>query len=159
MARGVTIESGVRFGHGVRCNVQGTGTIRVGAGTEIGARTSLSAGDGAEVEIGPAVFIAGDCIVAASRRVSVGAGSMIAELVSVRDHDHDPAYPPREGRMLVGEVSIGERTWIAAKSTVVRSAGCIGNDATVAAHALVNRPVEPGWLVAGVPARPVRKVR
>jgi acetyltransferase-like isoleucine patch superfamily enzyme len=76
---------------------------------------------------------------------------MLAEMISIRDHDHDPAYPPRSGRTLQSDVVIGERVWLGAKCTVGRGAQ-IGDDAVVAAHAVVIRSVPARSLVAGVPA-------
>jgi acetyltransferase-like isoleucine patch superfamily enzyme len=106
--------------------------------------------------LGERVFVAGGCIIAATRHVSVGGESMVAELVSIRDHDHDPAYPPRSGRILQADVRIGKRVWIGAKATVVRGA-TIEDDAVIGAHAVVNRQVPAAALAAGVPARVKRQ--
>jgi acetyltransferase-like isoleucine patch superfamily enzyme len=91
-------------------------------------------------------------LIAASRHIVIGSESMLAEFVTIRDHDHDPATPPRAGRMLVGELLIGERVWIGAKATIVRRCGTIGSDAVIGANALVNRAVPAGCLAGGVPA-------
>jgi acetyltransferase-like isoleucine patch superfamily enzyme len=149
---GVRVGRGTRFGPGVTCRVQRGGVIELGRGVEIAARTSLIAGPGATLYIGDNVFIGGLCLIAASQRIVIGSGSMLAELVTIRDHDHDPSQPPRAGRMLVGELLIGERVWVGAKATIVRRCATIGNDAVIGANALVNRPVPAGCLAAGVPA-------
>jgi acetyltransferase-like isoleucine patch superfamily enzyme len=152
---GVEIGPKVRFGPDVRCSANG-GRIVIGAGSEVGGGTSLLAQPGAILTLEERVFVAGGCIIAAGRHVSIGAESMVAELVSIRDHDHDPAYPPRSGRTLQADVRIGKRVWIGAKATVVRG-GRIDDDAVIGAHALVNRPVPAAALAAGVPARVKRQ--
>lgn len=126
------------------------------SGVEIGAGTSLTATTrGARLEIGADVFISGGCTLAAAELVEIGAESMVAELVSVRDYDHDPSMPPRSGATLVSPVRIGRRVWIGAKASVVRGA-VVEDDVVIGAHALVNRPAPAGSLIAGVPARVVK---
>lgn len=150
--RCVQIGAGVRFGPGVRCYAVPGARVVIGDRVEIGARTSLAAiAKGAELSVGGDVFIAGDCIIAAADRIEIGRDSMIAELVSVRDHDHDPQYPPREGRSICAPVTIGERVWIGAKASVLRGAS-IGSDSVVGAHALVNSEIPPNCLAVGLPA-------
>jgi acetyltransferase-like isoleucine patch superfamily enzyme len=152
----VAIGSGVRFGRGVNCHAVSGARITIGMGVEVGSNTSLLAiSPGAELIIGSDTFISGGCTIAAVEHIEIGAESMIAELVSIRDHDHDPAYPPRAGHILSQPVTIGTRVWIGAKASVVRH-GAIGDDTVVGAHGLVNRPIAPGVIAVGVPARAVR---
>jgi acetyltransferase-like isoleucine patch superfamily enzyme len=127
----------------------------IGDGVEIGAGTTLVVGPGAEMLIGDRVFISGLCTIAAEGRVAIGAESMLGEMVSIRDHDHDPAYAPRSGRTKQADVRIGERVWIGAKASVVRGV-VIDDDAVVGAHALVNSAVPARSLAVGVPAKVVR---
>ena len=140
----------VKFGPGVRCIVAPGGRLIIGDDVEIGAVTSLNVGPGASMTIGNGVFIAGNCILAASGEMMIGSDSMFGELVSVRDHDHDPAFPPKSGRILQGDVWIGER--VGAKATVTRGV-TVGDDAVIGAHALVNSDVPAASLAVGVPAR------
>jgi len=108
----------------------------------------LSIADGAIVGRG--------CVIAAERHVSIGRDSGVSEWSSIRDHDHDPAYPPKSQRTLQSDVCIGERVWIGGKVTIVRG-GSIGDDAVIGAHAVVNRAVPAGCLAVGVPARVIRR--
>jgi acetyltransferase-like isoleucine patch superfamily enzyme len=155
LAPGVEIGARVRFGRGVSCTAAPNGRVVLGDDVEVGATTSLTAMSGATLEIGDSVFISGGCTIAAAQRLRIGRESMIAELVSIRDHDHDPAHPPRSGHSLKSDLDIGERVWLGAKATVVRG-GSIGDDAVIGAHGLVNRPVPASALAVGVPARVVR---
>ena len=58
--------------------------------------------------------------------------------------------------MYAKPIEIGDDVWIGAGATVLGGVK-IGDRAVVAAGALVNRDVGAGELVAGVPARAVRK--
>jgi acetyltransferase-like isoleucine patch superfamily enzyme len=150
--RSAELGSRVRFGRGVRCDVAPGGRLVIGDDVEIGALTSLTVKPGGELLIGNDVFISGLCTIAAEKHVSIGSGAMIAEMVSIRDHDHDPSYPPKDGRTVQADVAIGERVWLGAKSTIVRG-GSVGEDAVVGANAVVNRAVPARCLAAGVPAQ------
>lgn len=156
LRRGVDVARGVRFGAGVRCTATDGGRIVIHRGVEIGEATSLTVGAGASLVVEDDVFISGGCTIAAAGNIRIGAESMIGELVSIRDHDHDPRYPPRLGRTVQEDVIIGPRVWLGAKSSVVRG-GRIGADAVIGAHGLVNRPIDADALAVGVPARVVRR--
>jgi acetyltransferase-like isoleucine patch superfamily enzyme len=130
--------------------------IVIGDRVEIAPGTSLLAADGGTLIIGDDVFVGPRCNFAASGHVAIGEASMIAEDVTIRDHDHDPAMAPRSGRMLQADVRVGHRVWIAAKASVGRGV-TIGDDAVVAAHAFVSRDVPADSLVGGVPARVLRQ--
>ena len=154
-ADGAELGQRVRFGPGVKCVGAHLGKLVIGDDVEIGAGTTLTVAAGGELRIGEGVFISRLCTIAAVGHVSIGPESMLGELVSIRDADHDPSHPPRAGRTQQADVRIGARVWIGAKASVVRGGG-VGDDAVVGAHALVNRPVPARSLAAGVPARVVR---
>jgi acetyltransferase-like isoleucine patch superfamily enzyme len=153
--RRAELGEGVRFGSNVNCRIAPGGRLVIGDHVEVGALTTFAVASGGELLIGDRVFISGYCTVAAERHVSIGSESMLGEMVSIRDHDHDPAYPPRSGRSQQADVRIGSRVWIAAKASVIRGTE-IGDDAVIGAHAVVNLPVPARSLAAGVPARIIR---
>lgn len=152
---GVYVGPGASFGPGVIVRVGMGGRLHVGLGVEIGADTELVVMPGASVVIDNGAFLGRLCVVAAHDSVYIGADSMLAEMVSVRDHDHDPASTPRSGHYLTSPVYIGREVWIGAKSSVLRGAA-IPDGCVVGAHSLVNKPLEGRCLVAGVPARKIR---
>lgn len=111
---------------------------------------------GAVVEVGPNGWLGPGSMLAAQQRVVLGAGSMIAEYVTIRDHDH-----VHDGERVVSDwcytaapVIIGENVWVGSKATIVAGV-TIGDHALVAANAVVTRDVKPGERVGGVPARPL----
>lgn len=155
---GVSIGTGVRFGRGVTVRASGSARITIGDRVEIGAGTTLIAMGRGSIIIGQDVFISGSCIIAAVEAIVVGRESMLAEMVCVRDHDHDPDAPPRSGRVLSSRVEVGERVWLASKSSVVRG-GSVGSDSVIGAHALVTGVIPHGVIAGGVPARVIRPRR
>jgi acetyltransferase-like isoleucine patch superfamily enzyme len=159
LSSGVELGRGVRFGRRVTCSAVPGSRIEFGDRVEIGEGTSITTtAPDAQIVIGDDVFISGGCTIAAAKRIEIGRSSMIAELVSIRDHDHDPSFPPRDGHTLCQPVSIGERVWLGAKATVVRG-GSVGSDSVVGAHGLVNRTIPSDCLAVGVPARVKRQLR
>ena len=125
-------------------------------GVEIGSATWLITTDSnATVRVGARTFISAHCVIAARERVEIGPDSMIAELVTIRDHDHDPDFPPRSGRMLSDPISIGARVWIGTKATIARGVS-VGDDAVIGANAVVTHDVQAATIVGGVPARLIR---
>lgn len=152
---GVSMGRGVRLGRGVRIAAARGACVILGDRVEVGSGTQIVAQNG-RIEIGNDVFIAGLCIIAAADGITIGPETMIAEMVCVRDHDHDPDAPPRSGRVVSTPVSVGARVWLASKSSIVRG-GQVGDDSVIGAHAVVNRPIGSGVVAVGVPARVVRE--
>jgi acetyltransferase-like isoleucine patch superfamily enzyme len=129
----VTLEDGVRIGAGTRFHVHGQ--ARIGAGATLGER----------------------CVIAAHERVDVGAGACLEDEVVLIDFDHgvsDVERPVRLQELVTAPVVIGERAVLAAGATVLRGVS-VGAGARVQPRGVVTRDVEPGAIVAGVPARPV----
>lgn len=85
----------------------------------------------------------------------IGEGTFLAELVSIRDHDHAVGKRPSEGDAQVESVRIGDHSWIGAKVTVVRGSR-IGDGTVVGANAVVRGELPPRTVCAGIPARVVR---
>ena len=153
---GIEIGPRVRFGRGVRVVAPPGARIVLGQNVEIGDWTILEAGPGGLLFLDDGAIIARGCTIAAERHVSIGRDAGVAEWSSIRDHDHDTAYPVKLMRTVQSDVRIGDRVWIGSRVTVVRGVS-IGDDAVIGAHAVVNRPVPADCLAVGLPARVVRR--
>jgi acetyltransferase-like isoleucine patch superfamily enzyme len=89
-------------------------------------------------------------------RVEIGDRVQIGPHVTI----HDNSFHDLHDRNLVPEskpVIIEDDVWLASNSTVLPGVK-IGRGAVVAAHALVNRDVEPFTVVGGVPAKTVMRL-
>lgn len=151
---------------------------RIGRKTDIRARFCLRQGPGAQVRIGEACVLDNDltiecrgtlevgrgtifghhCTVAALESIIIGEDCLIAEMVSIRDHNHRFArfdVPYRDQGMEVAPVRIGRNVWLAAKVTVAAGV-TIGDNTVVGANAVVTRDLPANAVAAGVPARILR---
>ncbi|HJQ44876.1 MAG TPA: DapH/DapD/GlmU-related protein [Amycolatopsis sp.] len=137
--------------------------IYAGAGAEIvlsdvvvGRGCQIIAGPGASVRIA-AESIGPHSTIVARDRIEIEEGTLLAEMVVVRDADHARAggLPLRAGLHEASPVHIGPDVWLGARSTVLRGVH-IGAGATVGAGAVVTRDVPPGTTAAGVPATTLR---
>jgi len=144
----------VRFGHHFY--------IGRGARVHFGERCILDRGIIVEVygqlEVGPGTIFGHHCTIAARSLVRIGRDCLIAELVSIRDHDHDFTrleVPIRDQGALVADVVIGSNVWLGSKVTVLKGVS-IGNNAIVGAGAVVSKDIPPNAIAAGVPARVLR---
>jgi len=110
---------------------------------------------GGRLEIGNNVFINFGSSLVASNLVRVGDDCLIGTHVMVMDTDfhrvEDKAWDTT-GIPIILE----DRVWLGNRSIVLKGV-TIGHDAVVAAGAVVTKDVPPRTLVAGVPARVVRK--
>ncbi|TNC21873.1 acyltransferase [Amycolatopsis alkalitolerans] len=142
---------------GPGCEIHaGEGARIVLDGVVIGRGCQLIAGPGACLHIA-AESVGPHSVVVARERIEIGDGALLAEMVVVRDADHDRTggLPLRAGRHRTASVHIGPDVWLGARATVL-SGVRIGAGATVGAGAVVTRDVAAGTTVAGVPASPVR---
>jgi len=154
-----------RVSFGPRCDVRSGARLRVakGAVVRIGAACVLDRGFDLEcrgvVEVGERTVFGHHCTLAADRSVVIGRDCLLAEMVSVRDHDHAVADPSRavleQGRV-TAPVRIGDNTWLGAKVTVTKGV-TIGSDVVVGANAVVTSDLPDGCVAVGVPARVVRR--
>ena len=148
---GVSVGKRVGIGPSVRIRVAAGGALRLGDGAYIDEGTVLQVGPGALLTIGPNCFVGHHCTLAAEDRIVLSDGAFLAEMVSVRDHDHIVGRPPRTSGLVTTPIEIGKDVWVGAKASVLRGTR-IGHGSVVGAHALVRSDVPPRHLVAGVPA-------
>jgi acetyltransferase-like isoleucine patch superfamily enzyme len=116
-------------------------------------RTHLG-GESGRLEFGDDVFINSGAVILAFEHVAVGDQVAIASEVFITDSDNHPLadQPVRQGPVL-----IDNGVWIATRAMVLAGV-TIGARSVVAAGSLVIEDVAPDTLVAGVPARLVRKL-
>ena len=147
--------------------------VQVGFDTRIGPRCRFLCAPGASIVLenvellrdvtidadsGATIVIRADhigpgSIVAAKQRIEIGAGCWLGDHVTMRDSDHDHSEAPLSALRHTGApITVGRNVWLASKATVT-SGVTIGDDALVAAGAVVTRDVATAERVGGVPAR------
>lgn len=89
--------------------------------------------------------------------IDIGADSMLAYDVEVRNGDSHPIFDLGSGERInpARDVHIEDHVWIGGRASILKGVR-IGQGAVVALGAVVSRDVPPHTLVAGVPARVIR---
>jgi acetyltransferase-like isoleucine patch superfamily enzyme len=125
--------------------------ISIWSGT---ARTRLTVHRNGFMKIGDNNFING-AIISASERVTIGNNCKFGPYSMIMDSDfHDVADHNCAG--LSAPVVIEDNVWVGAKATILKGV-TIGTGAVVAIGAVVTKDVPPFAVVAGVPAREIKK--
>ncbi len=141
--------------------------IELGAGTMIGPYVSLAAGmaPGQDMLTSPVVRIGDRCVIGRGSHVvghwsiDIGDDVQTGPYVYVTDQNHsyeDPDQPIGRQCPVEAGVSIGAGSWLGANAVVLPGAR-IGCHVVVAAGAVVRGVVPDRCVVAGVPARVVRR--
>src|SRR4051794_34029521 len=93
----VRLRGRVKFHPGVRFRLAGRGRVEIGPGCEFDIGLTVECRG--VLTIGAGTFCGHHCTLAALQRITIGRDCLLAELVSVRDHDHrfaDLAVPVRD---------------------------------------------------------------
>ncbi|MCC6528317.1 MAG: acyltransferase [Polyangiaceae bacterium] len=114
------------------------GTPRIGEGTWIGAFTLIDGSGGLEI----------------GRGCDISSGAQIYTHSSVRRCVSGRLFPTVERK----STKLGDHVFVGANATILMGV-TIGDGAVVGAGAVVTRDVPAYTVVAGVPARPVARVR
>jgi acetyltransferase-like isoleucine patch superfamily enzyme len=137
------------------------GRLEIGAGALLEPGVWITAPGSARVRIGQGTFLNMGVMLAAERLVEIGDHCMLANGCFVTDASHrydDPELPITwQGFESKGPTVIGDNCWLGA-NVVVTSGVSIGKRCVVGANSVVTKDVEPFSIVAGAPARVVRKV-
>jgi acetyltransferase-like isoleucine patch superfamily enzyme len=110
--------------------------------------------------IGDGTIIGSHATIAAAKSVVIGNHVLFAGYVYVSDHGHayeDIARPViDQGIRKISEVSIGDDSWIG-QNAMILPGSVIGKHCIVGANSVVNSVVPDFSVVAGNPARVIRK--
>lgn len=111
--------------------------IRIGSGVTLNRGVLLQSCQGASIHIEDDVVLSYDALILTGGRKMIDSGI-------TSDHEVAPVF-------------IGKGAWIGARAVLLPGVN-IGASSVVAAGSIVTKNVEGGWLVAGVPAKPVKKL-
>jgi acetyltransferase-like isoleucine patch superfamily enzyme len=111
----------------------------------------------AKIIIEDDVGLNGTSIVARTRTVRIGKGTMIAANCAILDGDYHAFWPP-ENRIINpdfesdADVTIGKNVWVGGRCVILKGVE-IGDNSVIAAGSIVTRNIPPDTVAAGSPAR------
>ncbi len=111
---------------------------------------------GKNITIGNQVFINSDCKFQDQGGIFIDDGALIGHGVVLATLNHD-LDPEKRQQLHPAPIHIGKRVWIGANATITQGV-TIGDNAVVAAGAVVNKDVPANAIVGGVPARFIRSI-
>ncbi|ANC77482.1 acetyltransferase [Fictibacillus phosphorivorans] len=111
---------------------------------------------GKNIKIGKNVFINSGCRFQDQGGITIGDGALIGHNVVLATLNHD-INPNKRSTLHPAPIVIGNNVWIGANATVVPGVN-IGDGAIVAAGAVVTKDVPSKVIVAGVPAKIIKKI-
>ncbi len=111
---------------------------------------------GRNITVGKRVFINMGCCFQDQGGITIGDDVLIGHQVVIATLNHD-LNPAKRGSMAPAPVKIGNKVWIGAHATVLPGV-TVGEGAVIAAGAVVTKDVPANTVVAGVPAKPIKKI-
>ena len=111
---------------------------------------------GKNTKIGKNVFINFDCVFLDLGGITIEDGVLIAPKVSLLSEGH-PIEPQNRHSLTVGKIHIKKNAWIGANATILQGV-TIGENAVVAAGAVVSKDVPDNVVVGGIPSKIIKEI-
>lgn len=118
--------------------------------------TPLYINYGKNTRIGNNVFINFDCTFLDLGGITIEDGVLIAPKVKLLSEGH-PISPETRHSLMVGHIHIKKNAWIGASATILQGV-TIGENAVVAAGAVVSKDVPDNTIVGGIPAKIIKPI-
>lgn len=112
---------------------------------------------GKNINVGKGVFINSGCCFQDQGGITIGDRSLIGHQVVLATLNHNQDPMNRED-MIPAPINIGKNVWIGSKATIL-SGVTIGDNAIIAAGAVVNKDVPKNAIVGGVPAKIIKMIK
>lgn len=111
---------------------------------------------GLNITVGRRVFINSCCNFQDQGGISIGDDSLIGHKVVLATLNH--GFEPQDrGSLYPAPIVIGRNVWVGASATILPGV-TVGDNAIIAAGAVVTKDVPENMIVAGVPARVVKTI-
>jgi acetyltransferase-like isoleucine patch superfamily enzyme len=157
--RGRLVTDGLAFvGPGVTLEIEPGARLHLGRWAWIGHGTKIRVHEG-EVRIGAKTVLGQECTISAFQHVFIGRECILADRVMLIDFDHgvvEVERPVRLQGIYKRDVAVGHNCWIGYGACILRGV-TVGDNAIVGANTVVTKDVAPNSVVAGTPARVLRK--
>jgi acetyltransferase-like isoleucine patch superfamily enzyme len=119
--------------------------------------TPLHINYGKHTKIGKNVFINFDCTFLDLGGITIEDNVLIAPKVNLLSEGH-PLEPQNRQALMVGPIHIKRNAWIGANATILPGV-TIGENAIVAAGAVVSKDVPDNTIVGGIPAKIIKAIQ
>ncbi|MCI8361208.1 MAG: sugar O-acetyltransferase [Clostridiales bacterium] len=111
---------------------------------------------GKNIHIGKNVFVNAGCCFQDQGGVTIEDGALIGHQVVLATLNHDLA-PDNRATTVPSPIHIGKNVWIGSHATVLGGV-TVGDNAVVAAGAVVTKDVPANTVAGGVPAKPLKRI-
>lgn len=111
---------------------------------------------GKNITVGEGVFINACCHFQDHGGITLGDGCQIGHNVVFATLNHELA-PERRKKTYPAPIVLGRNVWVGSNATILQGV-TIGDNAVVAAGAVVTKDVVPNTVVGGVPARFIKRI-
>lgn len=118
--------------------------------------TPLHINYGKHTKIGKNVFINFDCVLLDLGGITIEDNVLIAPKVSLLSEGH-PLNPNERQSLVPGQIHIKKNAWIGAGATILPGV-TIGENAVMAAGAVVSKDVPANTVVGGIPAKHIKSI-
>ena len=135
--------------------MKGNSQLVVNGMNQIGCGSLIWLLDGGKITLNGGGFTAGNNVIISKESVEIGSNCQIAWGVTISDHDFHKTYTGGLQNVETSPVKIGNNVWIGMNATILKGV-TIGDNAIIAASALVTKDVPSGALVAGVPGKVIK---
>ncbi len=112
---------------------------------------------GKHTKIGKNVFINFDCTFLDLGGITIEDGVFIAPKVSLLSEGH-PLSPGSRHSLVPGHIHLKKNAWIGANATILPGV-TVGENAVVAAGAVVSKDVPDNTIVGGIPAKIIKSIK
>src|SRR5215204_3946102 len=133
-------------------------SLRLGRWCWIGHGTKIRVHEG-EASIGAKTVLGQECTISAFQHVAIGRECIVADRVMLIDFDHgvvEVERPIRLQGIYKRDVDVGNNCWIGYVACILRGV-TVGDNCIVGANTVVTKDVPDDTVVAGAPAKVLRK--
>jgi acetyltransferase-like isoleucine patch superfamily enzyme len=157
--RGRLRTDGLCFvGPGVTFEIGPSASVTLGRWSWIGHGTKIRAHEGS-VDIGAKTVLGQECTISSFQHVAIGRECIVADRVMIIDFDHgvvEVERPIRLQGIYKRDVDVGNNCWIGYGACILRGV-TVGDNCIVGANTVVTRNVPDDTVVAGAPAKALRR--
>ena len=160
---GLRTGGGVRAGGGIEWPLGNVRNIELGDNVSLGKRGWFYLplnNRQAKIQIGAGTSVGNDFVITANDSIQIGRDCLLSYRVTVMDHSHvtGAGVGPVPSGLTPGQpVSIGDKCFLGC-NVVIMPGVKLGENCVVGANSVVTKSFEAGSVIAGAPAKLLRKL-